>query len=74
LLQEYVVAPLAVSVADPPEHIEGEFTVTVGVEFTVIEATALPEQPAALLPVTVYEVLAVGETTIGFVVDPLLQE
>jgi hypothetical protein len=53
LLQEYVVAPDAVSVADPPEQIEVEFTVTVGVEFTVTEATAVPEHPAALLPVTV---------------------
>jgi hypothetical protein len=53
LLQLYEVAPLAVNVADPPEHIEVEFTVTVGVEFTVTEATAVPEHPAVLVPVTV---------------------
>jgi hypothetical protein len=74
LLQEYVVAPDAVNVADAPEQIASEFTVIVGVGLIVTEATPAPEQPAALLPVTVYEVLAVGETTIGFVVDPLLQE
>jgi hypothetical protein len=53
LLQEYVIAPDAVSVADPPEHIEVEFTVTVGVGFTVTVATAVPEHPAELVPVTV---------------------
>jgi hypothetical protein len=42
-----------VSVADPPEQIEVEFTVIVGVGLTVTVATALPEHPAALDPVTV---------------------
>jgi hypothetical protein len=40
-------------VADAPEQIASEFTVIVGVGLTVTEATAVPEQPAALLPVTV---------------------
>jgi hypothetical protein len=53
LLHEYVVAPDAVSVADPSEHIEVELTVTVGVGFTVTVATAVLEHPAVLLPVTV---------------------
>jgi hypothetical protein len=53
LLQEYVVAPDAVSVADEPEQIASEFTVIVGVGFIVTEATAVPEHPAAVLPVTV---------------------
>jgi hypothetical protein len=53
LLHEYVVAPLAVNVADEPEQIASEFTVTVGVGFTVTVATAVPEHPAVLLPVTV---------------------
>jgi hypothetical protein len=53
LLQEYVAAPDAVSVADPPEQIEVEFTVTVGVRFIVTVATAVAEHPAVLVPVTV---------------------
>ena len=62
------------SVADPPEQIAAEFTVMVGVGLTVTVATAVPEQPAADDPVTVYDVLLVGETTIGLPVEPLLQE
>jgi hypothetical protein len=72
LLQEYVVAPEAVSVADPPEQIEEEFTVMVGVGLTVMVATAVPEHPAVLDPVTVYDVFEVGETTMGLEVEPLL--
>jgi hypothetical protein len=53
LLQEYVAAPDAVSVADCPAHIEVEFTVIVGVGFIVTVATAVPEHPAVLFPVTV---------------------
>ena len=53
LLQEYVVAPVAVSVADEPEQIASEFAVTVGVGLTDTVATAVPEHPAALVPVTV---------------------
>ena len=50
---EYVVAPEAVSVADPPEQIEVEFTVIVGVGLIVTVATAVPEHSATLVPVTV---------------------
>ena len=53
LLQLYEVAPLAVSVADPPEQIAAEFTVMVGVVFTLTVATAVPEHPCASVPVTV---------------------
>ena len=35
VLHEYVVAPFAVKTADPPAHIVEEFTVTVGLGFTV---------------------------------------
>ncbi len=41
------------SVADPPEQIAAELTLTVGVGFTVTVATAVPEHPAADDPVTV---------------------
>ncbi len=53
VLQLYVFAPVAVNVAVPPGQIVAEFTVMVGVGLTVTEATAVPEQPCALLPVTV---------------------
>jgi hypothetical protein len=68
------VAPLAVNVAEPPEQIASELTVIVGVGLTVIVATAVPEHPAVLDPVTVYDVFEVGETTIGLEVEPLLHE
>ena len=44
--------PLAVSVAVCPLHILGEFTVTIGLGFTVTVATAVPVQPF-VVPVTV---------------------
>ena len=46
------MAPLAVKVAVLPEHIVTEFTVTVGVGFTVTVEVLVPEQPA-VVPVTV---------------------
>jgi hypothetical protein len=48
-----VLAPVAVKVAVFPEQIVGEFTLTVGLGVTVTEATAVLEQPEALVPVTV---------------------
>ena len=51
-VQVYVVAPFAVNVAVCPEHIPGEFTVTVGSGVTVTVATAVLLQPLAV-PVTV---------------------
>jgi hypothetical protein len=66
---EYVVPPAAVNVADAPAQIEGELTVIVGIGFTVTVATAEPEQPD-VVPVTVYEVVVVGATVLGFEVEP----
>ena len=37
-------------------------------------ATAVFEHPNAEVPITVYDVAEVGETTIGLVVEPLLHE
>jgi hypothetical protein len=45
-----------------PEQIDPELTATVGTVFTVTEDTAVFEQPAALVPVTVYVALVVGFT------------
>jgi hypothetical protein len=73
VLQEYVVAPAAVNVAVDPEQMEGEFTVMLGNGFTVTVATAVLEHPF-VVPVTVYDLVLLGETVIGFEVDPVLQE
>ena len=51
-----------------------ELTVTVGFALMLTEATAVFEQPDALDPITVYDVLLVGDTTIGLAVDPVLHE
>ena len=37
-------------------------------------ATAVFEQPKAEVPITVYDVDEVGETTIGLLLEPLLHE
>jgi hypothetical protein len=74
LLHEYVDAPVAVNIASDPEQIVGEFTVTFKAGPIVTVATAVPIQPLASVPVTVYEVVLVGETVIGFVVAPVLHE
>ena len=50
-----------------------EFTVTVGFALMLTVATAVFVQPVALDPITVYEVVLVGDTIIGLVVAPLLQ-
>jgi hypothetical protein len=41
-LQLYVLAPLAFREVEPPTHIDGEFTVTVGNGFTVTTAVVVP--------------------------------
>jgi hypothetical protein len=46
----------------------------VGPDPIVTVATAVPVHPAASVPVTVYEVVLVGETVIGLVVAPVFQE
>ncbi len=60
-----MVPPLAVNVADCPAQIVSEFTVMDIAELTVIVAIAVPEHPP-LLPVTVYEVVVVGDSVIVF--------
>jgi hypothetical protein len=70
---EYESAPLAVSSALSPSQIVGELTVIIGSELTVTVATAVAEQPVEV-PVTVYEVVEVGVTEIGFVEAPVDQE
>jgi hypothetical protein len=46
----------------------------VGVGLTVMVATAVPEHPAVLDPVTVYDVFEVGEIINGLEVDPVDHE
>ena len=50
--QLYVVAPAEVKVVEAPLQIVGEFTVTVGVGFTVTTEVTVPVQPA-VVPVIV---------------------
>lgn len=73
VFHEYVVPPDAVNVAVCPEQMVSEFTVITGSGFTVTVEIAVPEQPA-VVPVTVYEVVAEGVSVIGFVVAPVDQE
>jgi hypothetical protein len=55
------VAPFAVKVAELPEQMVAEFTVIVGEGFTVTVRVLVPVQ-LPLAPVTVYTVVAEGET------------
>jgi hypothetical protein len=71
--QEYESAPVAVKSALSPEQMVGEFTLTTGNGLTVTVATAVAEQPVEV-PVTVYEVVEVGVTEIGFVEAPVDHE
>lgn len=69
LLHEYVLAPLAVNVAELPVH-NNEVDETAVTEGNAAEVTAnvnvllAPAQPAALAPLTVYVVFTVGDTEI----------
>ena len=67
------MAPLAVNVAVWPGQIVGELTVIFKFGATVTVAIAVPVQPPEI-PVTVYDVVELGDTVIGFVLSPLLQE
>jgi hypothetical protein len=49
-------------VNEDPLQIEPEVTATVGLALTVTDATAVFEHPAALVPVTVYDVFELGLT------------
>jgi hypothetical protein len=78
VFHEYVdpaFAPETVNVADPPGQIVSEFTLIDEDDevSTVTVATAVPVQPFEV-PVTVYDVVEVGETVIGFVVSPVFHE
>jgi hypothetical protein len=52
----------------------GELILTDNAGLTVTVETAVPVQPPASVPVTVYEVVLVGETEIGLVVAPVFHE
>jgi hypothetical protein len=60
----YVEAPLALNEVLPPTQIAEfvELAVTVGNGLTVTPTVAVFTQPLALVPVTVYVVLVVGDT------------
>ena len=62
----YVLAPLGVIVNESPLQIDPELTANVGIAFTVTVLTTpvLLTQPDELVPVTVYEVVDVGLTTL----------
>ena len=51
-----------------------ELTVIVGFGLMLTEATAVFEHPKAEVPITVYDVAEVGDTTMGLVLEPLLHE
>ena len=51
-----------------------ELTVILGFGLILTEATAVFEQLKAEVPITVYDVGEVGDTTIGLVVEPLVHE
>ena len=73
-LQEYVLAPAAEIVAVAPVHMVAGVVVTVGKGLTVTTTVAVFVQPAAEVPVTVYVVVAAGETVVEAPVPPELQE
>ena len=62
VLQEYVLDPFAVRVAELPAQIVAipEMVIT-GTELTLTFATAVLVQPSLLVPVTVYTALVEGE-------------
>lgn len=60
-LQPYVSAPEACSVVDAPAQIATDgLTATAGAGFTVMVTWAVPVQPGAVAPVTVYVVVVAG--------------
>jgi len=67
------VAPVAVSVLDPPGQIEAGDAVAVTAmdEPTVTVTDAVPEHPLAFVPVTEYVVVEVGLTVMLAVVCPV---
>jgi hypothetical protein len=51
LLQRYAAAPVTVIVADPPEQIEGELTVKIGLGKTLTDEIAVFEH-VPIFPIT----------------------
>jgi hypothetical protein len=72
-LHEYESAPEAVNVAVPPEQIVGELTSTANDGPMLTIATAVSEHPLEV-PVTVYEVVLVGETEMEEEFSPVFHE
>lgn len=70
----YVLAPLADKMVELPTQMVAELTVTLGEEVTITEVVFVCEHPAAFVPLTVYVVLAVGETEMDALVEPVFQE
>jgi len=75
VFQLYVFAPLAVNTEVSPLHIADGLAIAVtdGNEFTVTLTVAVPVHPAALVPVTVYVVVALGVTVMLAVLPPVFQ-
>ena len=76
VLHKKLEAPLAVSVADSPAQISDEdaLTLTTGTILTVTVAEAFAEHPLALVPVTLYVVVADGLTEILEVIAPVFHK
>jgi hypothetical protein len=74
VFQEYVLAPLAVTVATWPGQIVALVAVTVGPAATVTVAVADLLHPAVFVPVTVYTACEVGATVALALEEPVLHE
>ena len=70
VFHEYEVPPVGVNTAASPGQIVAEFTVTVMEPPIVTVATAVPVQ-LPVVPVTVYDVVVVGETLNGLAEEPV---
>jgi hypothetical protein len=74
VFHRYAVPPEAVNVELAPLQVVSVAGVILAVTVvTVTVAAAVAEQPAALVTVTVYDVVAVGDTVIAAVVALVLQ-
>jgi hypothetical protein len=71
VFQEYVSAPLTVSIACVPLHTVAFITLTIGIGFTVTVTVAWFVHPG-VVAVTVYVVVVEGVTVIEVPVPPLL--